>query len=158
MPKYSFTKNNMSLKEQLQKDLAEAMKAKDENTVTALRMLKTSIMKFETAGTAKKATDEEILQLVNKEIKQRKDSIEQYEKGNRPELAAKEKAEMAFLEKYLPPQMSEDEIKAIIKEGIAQTGASSKTDMGRVMGAIMPKVKGKADGGLINKLVQAMLT
>lgn len=147
----------MSLKDQLQKDLAEAMKAKDENTVTAIRMLKTSIMKFETAGPAKKATDEEILQLINKEIKQRKDSIEQYEKGNRPELAAKEKAEMAFLEKYLPPQMSEDEIKTIIKEGIAQTGASSKTDMGRVMGAIMPKVKGKADGGLVNKLVQAML-
>lgn len=147
----------MSLKDQLQKDLIASMKAKDENVVTAIRMLKTSIMKFETAGAAKQATDEEILQIINKEIKQRKDSIEQYEKGGRPELAAKEKAEMAFLEKYLPPQMDEEEIRAIIKEGIAETGATSKADMGRVMGAIMPKVKGKADGGLVNKLVQSML-
>lgn len=147
----------MSLKDQFQKDLIASMKSKDENVVTAIRMLKTSIMKFETAGTAKQATDEEILQIINKEIKQRKDSIEQYEKGARPELAAKEKAEMIFLEKYLPPQMGEDEIKTIIKEGIAETGATSKADMGKVMGAIMPKVKGKVDGGLVKKLVQSML-
>ncbi len=147
----------MPLKEQLQKDLIENMKSKNEAAVGAIRMLKTAIMKLETAGEARTATDEEILLLVGKEIKQRKDSIEQFEKGNRPELAAKEKAEMAYLEKYLPPQMSEDEIKAIIQEGIAQTGATSKADMGKVMGAIMPKVKGKADGGLVNRLVQAML-
>ncbi|MBI5754455.1 GatB/YqeY domain-containing protein [Candidatus Peregrinibacteria bacterium] len=147
----------MSLKDQLQKDLIEAMKSKNEAGVGAIRMLKTAIMKFETAGEAKKATDEEVLQMIGKEIKQRKDSIEQFEKGNRPDLAIKEKAELAFLEKYMPAQMSEDEIKAIIKEGIAATGASSKADMGRVMGAIMPKVKGKADGGLVNKLVQAAL-
>lgn len=147
----------MSLKDQLQKDLIAAMKAKEENSVTAIRMLKTSIMKFETAGPARQASDEEILQLIGKEIKQRKDSIEQFEKGNRPDLAVKEKAELAFLEKYMPAQMSEDEIKAIIKEGIAATGATSKADMGKVMGDIMPKVKGKADGGLVNKLVQTML-
>jgi hypothetical protein len=116
----------MSLKDQIQKDLIENMKAKNEAAVGAIRMLKTAIMKFETAGEAKTANDEEIIQLVNKEIKQRKDSIEQFEKGNRPELAAKEKAEMAFLEKYMPAQMSEDEIKAIIKEGMAATGASTK--------------------------------
>lgn len=147
----------MSLKDQIQKDLIENMKAKNEAAVGAIRMLKTSIMKFETAGEAKTANDEEIIQLVNKEIKQRKDSIEQFEKGNRPELAAKEKAEMAFLEKYMPAQMSEDEIKTIIKEGMAATGASTKADLGKLMGAIMPKVKGKADGGLVNRLVQSML-
>jgi hypothetical protein len=147
----------MSLKDQIQKDLIENMKARNEAAVGAIRMLKTAIMKVETAGEAKTATDEEIIQLVNKEIKQRKDSIEQFEKGNRPELAAKEKAEMAFLEKYMPAQMSEDEIKAIIKEGMAATGATTKADMGKVMGAIMPKVKGKADGGLVNKLVMSML-
>lgn len=147
----------MSLKDQIQKDLIENMKAKNEAAVGAIRMLKTAIMKFETAGEAKTANDEEIIQLVNKEIKQRKDSIEQFEKGNRPELAAKEKAEMAFLEKYMPAQMSEDEIKAIIKEGMAATGASTKADLGKLMGAIMPKVKGKADGGLVNRLVQSML-
>jgi len=147
----------MSLKDQIQKDLIESMKSKNEAGVGAIRMLKTAIMKFETAGEAKVATDEQIIQLVNKEIKQRKDSIEQFEKGNRPELAAKEKAEMDYLAKYMPAQMSEDEIKAIIKEGMAATGASTKADMGKVMGAIMPKVKGKADGGLVNKLVQEML-
>lgn len=147
----------MSLKDQIQKDLIENMKAKNEAAVGAIRMLKTAIMKFETAGEAKVANDEEIIQLVNKEIKQRKDSIEQFEKGNRPELAAKEKAEMAFLSKYMPAQMSEDEIKAIIKEGMAATGASTKADLGKLMGAIMPKVKGKADGGLVNRLVQSML-
>lgn len=147
----------MSLKDQIQKDLIENMKAKNEAAVGAIRMLKTSIMKFETAGEAKTANDEEIIQLVNKEIKQRKDSIEQFEKGNRPELAAKEKAEMAFLEKYMPAQMSEDEIKTIIKEGMSATGASTKADLGKLMGAIMPKVKGKADGGLVNRLVQSML-
>lgn len=147
----------MSLKETIQKDLIENMKAKNEAAVAAIRMLKTAVMKFETAGEAKIANDEEIIQLVNKEIKQRKDSIEQFEKGNRPELAAKEKAEMAFLEKYMPEQMGEEEIKTIIQEGIAATGATSKADMGKVMGAIMPKVKGKADGGLVNRLVQSML-
>lgn len=147
----------MSLKDQIQKDLIENMKAKNEAAVGAIRMLKTAIMKLETAGEAKVANDEEIIQLVNKEIKQRKDSIEQFEKGNRPELAAKEKAEMAFLEKYMPAQMSEDEIKTVIKEGMAATGASTKADLGKLMGAIMPKVKGKADGGLVNRLVQSML-
>lgn len=147
----------MTLKETIQKDLIENMKARNEAAVGAIRMLKTAIMKFETAGEAKIANDEEIIQLVNKEIKQRKDSIEQFEKGNRPELAAKEKAEMAFLEKYMPEQMGEEEIKAIIQEGIAATGATSKADMGKVMGVIMPKVKGKADGGLVNRLVQSML-
>lgn len=148
----------MSLKEQLQQDLMTAMKTKDEASLSAIRLLKTAIMKVETAGEQKTATDEEIIQLVGKEIKQRKDSIEQFEKGGRPELAEKEKAELKVLEKYLPPQLGEDEIKAIIKEAMAATGASSKADIGKLMGAIMPKTKGKADGGLVNRLVQEMLS
>jgi len=147
----------MTLKEQLQQDLMSAMKSKDEAALSAIRLLKTAIMKFETAGEQKTATDEDVVQLVGKEIKQRKDAIEQFEKGGRSELAEKEKAELKVLEKYLPPQMGEDEIKAIIKEAMAQTGASSKADIGKLMGAIMPKLKGKADGGLVNKLVQEML-
>lgn len=147
----------MTLKEQLQQDLMDAMRSKDEASLSAIRLLKTAIMKVETAGEQRVATDEEIIQLVGKEIKQRKDAIEQFEKGNRPELAEKEKAEMKILEKYLPPQLGEDEIKTIIKEGIASTGASSKADIGKLMGAIMPKLKGKADGGLVNRLVQEML-
>lgn len=148
----------MTLKEQLQQDLMTAMKSKDEASLSAIRLLKTAIMKVETAGEQKTATDEEIIQLVGKEIKQRKDAIEQFEKGGRPELAEKEKAELKVLEKYLPPQLSEEEIKAIIKEGISATGASSKADIGKLMGAIMPKTKGKADGGLVNRLVQEALS
>ncbi|MFA6305998.1 MAG: GatB/YqeY domain-containing protein [Candidatus Gracilibacteria bacterium] len=148
----------MSLKETLQQDLIEAMKAKQEARISAIRLLKTAIMKFETAGEQKTATDEEVIQLVGKEIKQRKDSIEQFEKGGRPELAEKEKAELSVLEKYLPPQMSEDDIKAVIKETLVQTGVTSKAEIGRLMGALMPQLKGKADGSLINKLVQEMLS
>jgi len=148
----------MSLKETLQKDLMDAMRSKDEAALSAIRLLKTAIMKVETAGEQKTATDEEIIQLVGKEIKQRKDAIEQFEKGGRSELAEKEKAELKVLEKYLPPQLGEDEIRAIIKEAMAQTGASSKADIGKLMGAIMPKTKGKADGGLVNKLVQEVLS
>ena len=144
----------MTLKEQLQQDLMTAMRSKDEASLSAIRLLKTAIMKVETAGEPKVATDEEIIQLIGKEIKQRKDSIEQFEKGGRMELAEKEKAELKVLEKYLPPQLGEDEIRAIIKEAMAATGASSKADIGKLMGAIMPKTKGKADGGLVNKLVK----
>ena len=147
----------MTLKEQLQQDLITAMKAKDEVATSAIRLLKTAIMRFETTGEQKVASDAEVIQLVGKEIKQRKDSIEQFEKGNRPELAAKEKAELVVLERYLPAQLSEDEVRAIVKEVITSTGASSKADLGKVMGALMPKTKGKADGGIVNKIVQELL-
>lgn len=148
----------MALKEQLQQDLIAGMKAKNETVVSAIRLLKTAIMKFETTGDKKVATDDDIIQIVGKEIKQRKDSIEQFEKGNRPELAEKEKAELAALEKYLPAQLSEEEVRAIVKDVISTTGATSKADLGKVMGALMPKVKGKADGGMVNKIVQESLT
>lgn len=148
----------MTLKEQLQQDLITAMKAKDETATSAIRLLKTAIMRFETAGEQKVANDADVTQLIGKEIKQRKDSIEQFEKGNRPELAAKEKAELTVLEKYLPAQLSEDEVRTIVKDVIASTGASSKADLGKVMGALMPKTKGKADGGMVNKIVQELLS
>lgn len=147
----------MTLKEQLQQDLITSMKAKDEITTGTIRLIKAAILRLETAGEKKVATDEDIIQIMGKEIKQRKDSIEQFEKGNRPELAAKEKLEMAVLEKYLPAQLSESEIRTIVAEVIAATGASGKSDLGKVMGALMPRTKGKADGGLVNKIVQELL-
>ncbi len=147
----------MTLKEQLQQDLITAMKAKNEVATGAIRLLKAAIIRFETAGDKKIAEDSDIIQLAGKEIKQRRDSIEQFEKGNRPELAVREKEEITILEKYLPAQLSEDELRAIIKNTIASTGASSKSDLGKVMGALMPKTKGKADGGLVTKLVQELL-
>lgn len=147
----------MPLKEQVQQDLIAAMKGKDEVATSAIRLLKAAIIKFETAGEKKIATDEDIIQLAGKEIKQRKDSIEQFEKGNRPELAEKEKLEMAVLEKYLPAQLSEEEVRAIIKEVIASTGATGKSDLGRVMGGVVPRTKGKADGAMVTKIVQELL-
>ncbi len=147
----------MTLKQQIQQDMISSMKAKDETKVSALRMLKAAILKFETSGERKEATDDDVLVIIGKEVKQRKDAVEGFKAGNRPEMAAKEEAEIVVLQAYLPAQMSEEELKKIIAEVIQQMGATSKADMGKVMGALMPKVKGKADGALVNKLVGSML-
>jgi uncharacterized protein len=148
----------MALKQQIQKDMIEAMKAKDDLRVGALRMLKAAILKFEVSGTEKReATDADVLTMVNKEIKSRMDSAEQFRKGDRLELAEKEEKEIGILKVYMPPQLGEDEILKLVKEAIAQTGASKKNEMGKVMGVLMPKVKGMADGALVNKIVNSML-
>ncbi|MFC1750256.1 GatB/YqeY domain-containing protein [Pseudomonadota bacterium] len=148
----------MALKNRLQQDLMEAMKAKEDLKVSALRMLKASILKFEVSGERKEATDEDVLSIINKEIKQRKDSAEQFKAGNRFEQAEQEEAEVEILQAYMPPQMSEQEITNLAKEAVAATGASSPADIGKVMGALMPKVKGKADGSLVNKVVASLLS
>ena len=149
----------MSLKSQLQEDLNTALKAGDKITVEALRMVKAAIMKLEVSGKEKKeASDEEVQQIITKELKQRKDSIEQFRAGNRPELAEKEEAEMKVIQKYLPQQMSEEELRTLISDALTTTGATSSSDMGKVMGALIPKIKGRADGALVNKLVQELLT
>jgi len=95
---------------------------------------------------------------IEKQVKQRKDSIEQYEKAGRNDLVDKEKKELELLEKYLPEQMGEEEIRNLIKEAISQTGATTMADMGNVMGALMPKTKGKADGSLVSKIVREELS
>lgn len=148
----------MALKEQLQKDMIEAMKAKDELKVGVLRMVKAAILKFETAGDRKQATDEDILNLIGKEAKQRQESAESFRAGGRPELAEKEDKEITLLKAYLPAQLSEEELKKIVQETIGEVGATSKADMGKVMGALMPKVRGKADGGQVNKMVAELLS
>jgi len=147
----------MSLKSQIQEDLISAIKAKEPIKVSALRMLKAEIMKFEVSGTKKEATDEDIITLIQKQVKQRKDSEEQFRNGDREEMANKEAEEAKILSAYLPEQMSEEEVKKAVQEAITQVGANSKADMGKVMGAVMPKVKGKADGKLVNKLVMELL-
>ncbi|MBA4337082.1 aspartyl-tRNA amidotransferase [bacterium] len=147
----------MSLKEKVQEDLTTAMKAREELKVSALRMLKADIMKLEVSGAKKEATDEDIISIIQKQVKQRKDSEEQFRAGGRAEMADKEAAESKILESYLPEQMSEEEVREIVKAAIQETGATSKADMGKVMGAVMPKVKGKADGKIINKIVMELL-
>lgn len=148
----------MTLKEKLQNDLNNAMKSKDEVKTSVLRMLKAAVVKFEVSGAKKhEATDEEVTQIIGKEVKQRKESIEAFKKGNREDLAVREEVEMKMLQVYMPEQMSEEELKKVVAEVIAQTGMSIKADFGKVMGAVMAKVKGKAEGAAVSKVVAQML-
>jgi uncharacterized protein YqeY len=146
-------------KQDLQNELKAAMLAKNEGKKSTLRMLISAIGYYEIqkGGAGYEATDEDILAVIQKEAKQRKDAITQYNDGGRPELAAKEEKELKLLETYLPAQMGEEEIRILVKEAISTTGASSVQDMGKIMGALMPKVKGKADGSLVNKIVKEEL-
>lgn len=142
--------------EKLMTDIKEAMKAHAMDAVTTLRGLNAAI-KDATVNAGKDVTAEAVVACVNKAIKQREDSIDVYTKGGRPELAAKEKAEIELIKKYQPQQMTREEIETVVKAAIASTGAKTKKEMGKVMGAIMPQVKGKADGKLVNQVVQSLL-
>jgi len=148
------------LKQQLKEDLKKAMLAKDSETTSVLRMVISAVGYFEIqkGGAGYEASDEDVLQVLQREAKQRKDSIEQFRNGGREELAAKEEKELQMLQAYLPQQMSEEEITNLVEEAITQTGASSPQDMGKVMGALMPKTKGKADGAIVSKIVREKLS
>lgn len=146
------------LKEKVYADLKAAMLARDEVAVSALRMLKAAIMKFEVSGGEKiEAADEDVMALIKKELKSRKDSIEQFKSGGREDLAAKEEAEIKALKGYLPKQMSEDEVRAVVKQVVAEMGVSGSGITGRVMGVCMGKLKGQADGAIVSKLVKEAL-
>ena len=147
------------LKQQIQEDLKNAMFAKDENKLSTIRMLKSAIQYYEIqkGGAGYEATDEDVIDVIGKEVKKRKESIELYEKGGRTESAEKEREEAKILEGYLPQQLSENEIAQFVDAAISQTGATSIQDMGKVMGVLMPKTKGKADSTLISNLVRQKL-
>jgi uncharacterized protein YqeY len=146
------------LKETLQTDMITAMKAQERMKTDSLKMIKAEIMKYETSGTDMVATDEVVMQILGRAIKQRKEAAEGFLKGGNQEMADKEMQEAAIYQAYLPEQMGEEEVKKIVKETIAEVGASGPGDIGKVMAAIMPKVKGKADGALINKSVKEALS
>lgn len=148
------------LKDKIQEDLKAAMIAKDEEKLSTIRMLKSALQYYEInkSGADYSATDEDVLDVVGKEIKKRKESIELYEKGGRPELAEKEKREVDVLTAYLPEQLSEEEVKQLVDEAVSTTGATSMQEMGKVMGVLMPQVKGKADSGMVSNLVKAKLS
>jgi uncharacterized protein YqeY len=147
------------LKQDLKDELKKSMLAKDELKTSVLRMILSSLSYLEIQkGKDYEANDEDVLSVIQKEVKQRNDSIEQFKSAGRNELASKEEKELEFLKKYLPEQMSEDEIKKLVTEAISQTNASSIQDMGKVMGALMPKVKGKADGNIVSKIVRDELS
>ncbi len=147
-------------KQKLQEELKQSMLAKNELKTSVLRMLLSAINYYEIqkGGAGYEASEEDVLTVIQNQAKQRKDSIEQYTNAGRKELADKEQEELKLLEVYLPTQMSEEEIKKLVDEAISQTGASNMQDIGKVMGTLMPKVKGKADGNLVSKLVKDSLS
>jgi uncharacterized protein YqeY len=160
--------------EEIKKDLISALKEKNESTVSTLRMVTSSIfnkemdkrvevLKGEPSLTEEqlkekaKLTDEEVLEVLSSEVKKRRDSIAQFEQGGRPELAAGEKAEMDILMKYLPKELTEEEIRMIVKDSIVKSGATTIKDIGIVMKEVSPQTKGKADGNLVAKIVREQL-
>ncbi|MBP3231235.1 MAG: GatB/YqeY domain-containing protein [Anaerovibrio sp.] len=146
----------MSIKEQLANDMKEAMKAKEKERLAVIRMVRGAIRQQEIDGKTE-LDDEAVIAVISKEVKMRKDSIVDFQKGGRDDLVAQNEAEIAFLMPYLPKQLTEDEVRELVKEAVEKTGASSPKDMGKVMGALMPKVKGQADGKMVNQLVKEAL-
>lgn len=147
----------MSLKQQIVSDLTASMKAQDAPRTSTLRMVKAAVMnrEIEKGG---ELDDEEMMKLLRSLVKQRRDSVEQYEKGGRHELAAKEKSEIEVIETYLPQAASREEIEAAVAAAIAETGAGSMKDMGRVMKAVQAALAGKnADGRTVSEIVKAKL-
>ena len=149
----------MTIPEQVDHDLKEAMKAREADRLSVLRMLKAAIKNaaIEKGGQAGVLDDTEATAVVRKQVKQRQDSIATFEKGNRPELAAKEQAEIATLEKYLPQALGPGELGRLVDEAIAEVGATGKAQMGAVMKALGPKVAGRADGKTLSQAVQQRL-
>lgn len=148
----------MTLEQQIQEDIKAAMKAKDSVAMNAVRAVKGEILLFKTSESgSKEATDADVLKMIRKLVKQRKESAEQYVAAGRKELADNELAEAAVMEKYLPKQLSEAEVEAKVKEIITELGATSIKEMGKVMGAANAKLAGLADGRTISGIVRKLL-
>jgi uncharacterized protein len=150
----------VNLSERVDSDLKTAMREKNATKLGVLRMLKAALTNatIEKGGADSKLNDPEAIQVIRKQVKQRQDSIESFEKGGRAELAAKEKEELSILQSYLPQGMSADEVAKIVRETIAEVGATSKAQMGAVMKALQAKVAGRADGKTLSTEVQRQLS
>ncbi|OGH18061.1 MAG: hypothetical protein A3F31_03945 [Candidatus Levybacteria bacterium RIFCSPHIGHO2_12_FULL_38_12] len=146
-------------KQQLQEELKQSMLAKDQLKTSVLRMLLSTINYYEIqkGGAGYQASEEDVLQVIQKEAKQRKDSIEQFKNAGRSELAEKEEKELEILHNYLPKQMSEQEIRTHVQNAIKETAATTLQEIGKIMGSLIPKTKGKADGSLVSKIVKEEL-
>ena len=144
--------------DKIKADLKDAMKRKDEVTLSTLRMLMADVKNALVAGERKETiADDEVIALVQRGAKRRREAAQQFEAAGRQDLADKEKAELAVLEDYLPQQLSGDDLEAIVDEAIAAAGATTKRDMGKVMGQIMGKYKGQVDGKMVQQLVSSKL-
>ena len=148
----------MRVQDQITKDIKEAMRARNVDKLAALRAVKSAIMLEATKDGSTTVTDEISLRIIAKLVKQRKDSAAIFTEQNRPDLAVDEINQLVYLEDYLPIQMEEEEVRGVVKEVIAQVGASSPTDIGKCMGPLMGRLNGKADGSLISKLVKEELS
>ena len=146
----------MSLKEQLAADLKDAMKNKDTIRKNVVQLVRSGVLQIEKD---KKITldDEGVLDVIAKQLKQRRDSLPDYEKSGREDLISELKTEMDILMGYLPKQLTREELEEIVKAAVAETGASTVKDMGKIMSAVMPKTKGRADGKVINEIARALL-
>lgn len=162
------------LKQQIQADIKEALKSGNENVVVVLRLVISSInskekekrykvlstepnLKETDLASKTELTEDELISVLSSEVKKRNDAIALYEKGKRPELAEKEQKEIEILKKYLPEQLSTEELKKLVEESISRVGAKEIKDTGKIMADLMPKVKGKADGGAISKIIKDIL-
>ena len=147
----------MSLTGQLTEAMKEAMKARDSLRLGAIRLIRTAVKNRE-IDQRRELDDQEVIGVISSLVKQRKESAELYREGNRPELALKEEQELSVLQEFLPAQLGEEEIRAIIEEAVAETGASSMRDMGKVMKIVTGKTLGRADGRMVSDLVKARLS
>ena len=145
-----------SLKRRINQDAKEALKSKDTLTLNVLRMLKSEI-RYKEIERGSELSDDDVISVLSTAIKKRKDSIQQFEKGGRDDLASKEKEELAVVTKYMPEQVSEEELSQIISQAISEEGATGASDLGKVMKLVMPKVRGRADGKKINQMVSSQL-
>jgi len=152
----------MTLKQRIGEDMKAAMKAGQKERLGVLRMLRSKLQEAEVAGRVEKGLDysiddDDALAVLASYAKQRRESIDSYRQGGREELALREEAELGIIREYLPEQLSEPEIREIVAGAVAESGAASPKDMGRVMKTVMPRVKGRADGKLVNRLVREAL-
>jgi len=146
----------VSLRQDIHKDIAVAMKAGDKDRLSTVRMLMSAI-KYKEVDAKRELNDEETIAVISTLVKQRQDSIEQFTKGGREDLVEKETKELSVLRTYLPPQLTEAEVRDIVKKAVVETGATGQKDMGKLMKIVMPQVKGKADGKLVNDIVKEVL-
>lgn len=146
----------MDLQEQLARDLKDAMRAKDQTRLLTIRAIRSAIIEKEKEGTGP-ITDDDLLGIVQKQAKQRRDAMQQYEDAGRDDLAQKERDELTIIGEYLPKQLSDEEIHSTVQEIVTRTGATSMKDMGRVMGEAMSALKGRADGNRVRVVVQKLL-
>ena len=146
----------MSLKEKLQADLKRAMKEKDKISKSVVTLIRSAILQYEKDNKVE-LKDEEITGIIAKQLKQNKDVLKDFQKANRQDLIEQTEKEIEILTNYLPRQLTEEEVSKIVTDTIGEVGATSMNDMGKVMSAVMPKVKGKADGGIVSKVVKEKL-